>query len=67
MFIYPWKMFAEYNDGFEAEINGLSEDDCMEKIATLQIEHGECMWYSGAEDEDYVGGEYIGRENMIYE
>lgn len=29
--------------------------------------HGELTWYSGVCDENYVDGEYVGRENFIYD
>lgn len=63
---FPWKMVGEYEDGHEAIVSGSSEDDCMYKLIHLQDKHGELTWYSGYEDEDYSGGEYIGRENFIY-
>ena len=49
-----------------SHISGSGEDDCMYKLIRLQDNHGELTWYSGYEDEDYSGGEYIGRENFIY-
>ena len=39
----------------------------MYKLIELQEKHGELTWYSGVCDEDYVDGEYIGRENFIYD
>ena len=63
---FPWKMIGEYADGYEAIISGSSEDDCMYKLVHLQDEHGNLTWYSGYEDEDYSCGEYIGKENFIY-
>lgn len=65
--IYPWKMVGRYADGYEAEVGGMDEDHCMCKLANLQESHGELEWYSGYCDEDYADGEYIGRENFIYE
>ena len=29
--------------------------------------HGELIWYSGYSDENYEAGEFIGRENFIYD
>lgn len=64
---YPWKMAARYSDGEEIEVSGNSEEDCMEKLAGLEDKHGEMTWYSGVTDEDYQFGEYIGRDNFIYD
>lgn len=64
---YPWKMVARYSDGEEIEVSGNSEEDCMEKLADLEDKHGEMTWYSGVSDEDYQSGEYIGRDNFIYD
>lgn len=62
---HPFKMVAEYKDGFEAEIGGYDEFDCMGKIVDLTGKHGSVTWYSGVNDDDYVDGEYVGRENFI--
>lgn len=66
-FIYPWKMVGRYEDDYEAEVGGSDEEDCMEKLIDLQEEHGKLVWYSGFSDEDYESGEYIGKDNFIYE
>lgn len=66
-FIYPWKMVGRYEDDYEAEVGGSGEEDCMEKLIDLQEEHGKLVWYSGFSDEDYESGEYIGKDNFIYE
>lgn len=65
--IYPWKMAGRYADDSEVEVGGFDEEDCMYKLIALQEKHGELTWYSGISDEDYVAGEYIGRENFIYD
>jgi len=65
--IYPWKMVGEYEDGEEEEVGGFDEEHCMQKLIDLQEEHGELTWYSGYSDEDYANGEYIGRENFVYD
>lgn len=65
--LYHWKICARYEDGYETIVSGNDEDDCMWKILDLTEKHGECTWYSGYCDENYVDGEYIGRENFIYE
>ena len=62
----PWKMIGRYADDEEIEIGGCDEEDCMCKLIDLQEKHGELVWYSGMCDEDYVDGEYIGRENFVY-
>lgn len=63
--LYPWKMVGRYADDTEIVIEGYDEYDCMGKLINLQNQHGELTWYSGYSDEDYVDGEYIGRENFI--
>lgn len=63
---FPWKMVGKYADGYEAIVGGFDEDDCMYKLVYLQDKHGNLTWYSGYEDEDYSCGEYVGRENFIY-
>ena len=65
--LWPWKMEARFDDDFEIEVCGNSDEECIEKIANLQGQHGECVWYSGVCNEDYVDGEYVGAENFIYE
>lgn len=63
-----WKMYAEYEDGTEWYITGNSEEDCMYEITvTLSLAHGDCTYYTGVCDEDYEAGEYIGRDNFIYD
>lgn len=64
--IYPWKMAGRYADGTETIVGGFDEENCMNKLAEKIENHGNLEWYSGVEDEDYVAGEYIGRENFIY-
>ena len=67
MILYPWKMVGQYEDGEEIEVGGSDESDCMCSLIDLQEKHGELVWYSGFSDEDYQAGEYIGRENFIYD
>lgn len=64
---WPWKMVGRYADEEEIEVGGFSEEDCMTKLIDLQEKHGELTWYSGVTDEDYQFGEYIGRDNFIYD
>ena len=52
----PWRMCGEYEDGFDVTVGGGSEEDCMNLLADLESKH-----------EDYEAGEYIGRENFIYD
>lgn len=66
-FAYPWKMCGRYSDGFEITVSGNNETDCICKLIELEEKHGKLEWYSGYSDEDYEGGEYIGRENFIYD
>ena len=63
----PWKMIGRYTDDEEITVSGFSEEECMYKLIDLQEKHGALTWYSGINDEDYVDGEYIGRENFIYD
>ncbi len=65
--LYPWKMVGEYEDGYEAEVGGNDEEDCMCKLIDLAEKHGSLTWYSGLCDEDYAAGEYVGEENFIYD
>lgn len=64
---YPWKMCGEYADGYETVVGGFDESDCMGKLIDGTEKHGDLTWYSGYNDEDYTDGEYIGRENYIYD
>ena len=64
---YPWKMYAQFEDGSEFYFTGNDEDDCMYKICKAAERHGDVTYYTGVCDEDYECGEYIGRENFIYE
>lgn len=63
----PWRMCGEYEDGFDVTVGGGSEEDCMNLLADLESKHGKLTWYSGYSDKDYEAGEYIGRENFIYD
>ena len=64
---YPWKMIGRYSDDHEAVVAGGSEEHCMAKLIDLIPAHGDLTWYSGYGDEDYVDGEYVGRDNFIYD
>lgn len=64
---YPFMMLGEYADGYSTECGGDDEEDCMYRLIQLQDKHGDLTWYSGLTNEDYTDGEYIGRENYIYE
>lgn len=65
--IYPRKMVGRYADDEEIIVGGNDEEDCMYELIEKQKQHGNLVWYSGVTDEDYVDGEYIGRDNFIYE
>ncbi len=65
--LWPWKMVGRYADETELIANGNDEDECMCKLIDQQEKHGELIWYSGYSDEDYEAGEYIGKENFVYE
>lgn len=56
---FPWRFWAEYEDGFETYIQGDSEDECIETIAKFKELHGECIYYTGVNDEVYVDGRCI--------
>ena len=60
-----WRVCGEYKDGFTVTVGGNDEEDCMQRLIDLQEKHGDLTWYSGYVDQDYVVGEYIGRENFI--
>ena len=60
----PWRMCGEYVDSFCVTVGGNDEEDCMGKLIDLQEQHGDLTWFSGYQDEDYVAGEYIGKENF---
>lgn len=64
---WPWKMVGRYADGAEATACGFSEEECVGRLIDQADKHGELTWYSGYSDEDYACGEYIGRENFIYD
>ena len=61
-----WKMVGRYADDEEIYVCGCDEEDCIYKLIELQEKHGELTWYSGVCDEDYVDGEYVGREKFVY-
>lgn len=63
----PFRMCGRFTDDFEVTVGGNDESDCMEKLGELTEQHGELVWYSGYVDEDYADGEYVGRENFIYD
>ena len=63
----PWKMIGHYADGEEIEVGGNNEEECVEKLCALEEKHGWLNWYTGITDEDYQAGEYIGRDNFIYD
>ena len=68
---YPFKFVGRFKDnkGNEVEIithSTFSEKECVQQLIDLQDKYGQLVWYSGWTDEDYVDGEYIGRENFIY-
>lgn len=65
--LYPWKMCGRYEDDFEITVGGNSESDCMWRLCNLEERHGNLTWYSGFCNEDYVDGEYVGRDNFIYD
>lgn len=67
MICYPWKIYAEYEDGEELLFTGNDEAECMGKAIAAEDRHGRIVAYGGVCDEDYVSGEYVGRDNFIYD
>lgn len=65
--IYPFAMYAEYEDGNCYYIYDRDEDNCMVGVCSLIEEHGYCEFYSGVTNEDRADGEWVGRENFIYD
>lgn len=63
---YHFEMYAEYEDDYSCYIYDEDEESCMCTIAELTNEHGSCVYYTGVESEDRTCGEWIGRENYIY-
>lgn len=63
----PFRMCGRFADDFEVTVGGNDENDCMDKLFDMMEKHGKLIWYSGYVDEDYAGGEYIGRENFEYD
>ena len=57
--LYPFKMYAEFTDGYCAEFGGQDEGWCIQSIADAQEEHGECTWYTGVNDDHYYDGELM--------
>jgi len=53
----PWKMVGRYTDGFEEEVIGRDEGDCIGKLAEMQYLHGKLYWYTGVNDDEYIDGE----------
>ena len=64
---YAFKMEGRYSDGLQVIVGAGSEDHCMARLIDLIDDHGDLVWYSGYCDEDYENGEYIGRDNFIYD
>lgn len=64
---YNFEMYAEYEDGYSCYIYGEDEESCMYEIGVLVDKHKECIYYTAVNDEDRTDGEWIGRENYIYE
>lgn len=58
-FLEPWRICGKFKDGFTATVGANDENSCMTKLIELTEKHGELVWYSGYEDLDYRGGEYI--------
>jgi len=57
--LYPYKMVGRYEDGFEIEVGGNDEGDCIWYLDKYSENHGELVWYSGVCDDYYIDGELI--------
>lgn len=57
-----WKMYGEYADGYEIEVTGWDIGDCMGKLEELESQHGELVFYTGVNDDEYIDGEYFDEE-----
>jgi hypothetical protein len=64
---FPFKFEGRFADGLEVIVSGNDEESCICRLVELADNHGGLEWYSGYCDEDYENGEYIGRDNFIYE
>lgn len=64
---WKFKFYAEYEDGSSFYFYGNSEEQCVQEIADSMENFGKCTYYTGVNDEDRVDGEWVGRENFIYE
>jgi hypothetical protein len=64
---YNFEMYAEYEDGYSCYIYGEDEENCMYEIGLLMDKHKTCTYYTSVNNEDRTDGEWIGRENYIYE
>lgn len=59
LILYPFRFFGQFADGLEMQVDGYSEQECIEELANYQDKHGELIWYGGACGEGYVDGEYM--------
>lgn len=59
--LWPWKLYAEFEDGYSQEFGGFNEDDCMCKMIKVHDsgEHGDVVFYTGVSDDCYEAGERI--------
>ena len=64
---YPYMMLFRFADDYETTVGGNDEGDCIWKADKMRETHGDIIYYTGICDEDYADGEYVGRENFIYE
>lgn len=55
----PWRICGRFEDGFSVTVGANDEDSCIATLIDLTEKHGDLVWYSGYEDPDYLGGEYI--------
>ena len=56
--LFPFCMIGRFSDGYEREVMGNDEQDCMYKLITIQDNgnHGELTWYAPVCDENYIDG-----------
>ena len=55
----PYKMYAEFEDGYGGNYGGNDEGECIQEICDAQELHGECKWYTGVNDDYYYDGYLI--------
>jgi len=55
--LYPYMMYAEYEDGFCGYFGGDDEEYCTQSICDAQEKHGLCECYTSVTNDHYFDGE----------